>query len=82
MQTQIRCQVLPQNAASHQDLHCLHTVISIRNKIKMKKYTRHPLNEKWTCPVNKDGQKKVKIHVFNKFCKNLLCIFIFVAINF
>ena len=29
------------NAASDQGLHCLLTGISIRNKIKMKKYTRH-----------------------------------------
>ena len=33
---------MPQNAASDQGLHCLLTGISIRNRIKMKKYTRHP----------------------------------------
>ena len=32
----------PQNAASDQGLHCLLAGISIRNRIKMKKYTRHP----------------------------------------
>ena len=32
----------PQNAASDQGLHCLLTEISIQNRIKMKKYTRHP----------------------------------------
>ena len=31
-----------QNAASDQGLHCLLTGISIRNRIKMTKYTRHP----------------------------------------
>ena len=30
------------NAASDQGLHCLLTGISIQNRIKMKKYTRHP----------------------------------------
>ena len=29
-----------------QGLHCLLTEISIQSKIKMKKYIRHPLNEK------------------------------------
>ena len=33
----------PQNAASDQGLHCLHTGISIKNKIRMQKYTRHAL---------------------------------------
>ena len=32
----------PQNAASDQCLHCLLTGISIRNRIKMKKYTKYP----------------------------------------
>ena len=32
----------PQNAASDQGLHCLLTGIYIRNRIKMKKCTRHP----------------------------------------
>ena len=32
----------PSSAASDQGLHCLLTGISIRNRIKMKKYTRHP----------------------------------------
>ena len=32
----------PQNAATDQGLHCLHTGISIKSRIKMKKYTRHP----------------------------------------
>ena len=45
-----------QNAASDQGLHCLLTGISIRNKIKMKRYTRHPLNWKWTRPVDIDGR--------------------------
>ena len=45
--------------------HCLHMGISIQNKVKKrkKKYTRHPLNETWTCPVCKDestGHKKFK----------------------
>ena len=30
---------MPQNAASDQDLCCLHTGISIKNEIEMKKYT-------------------------------------------
>ena len=33
------------DAASEQGLHCLHTGISIKNKIKMKKFTRHPLKK-------------------------------------
>ena len=32
----------PQNATSDQGLHCLLTGISIRNRIKLKKYTGHP----------------------------------------
>ena len=24
--------------------------------MKIKKYTRHPLNEKWTCAIDKDGK--------------------------
>ena len=32
----------PQNLASDQGLHCLLTGISIRNRIKMEKYIRHP----------------------------------------
>ena len=36
-------------------LHCLLTGISIRNKIKMKKYTRYQ-NWKWTRPFDKDGK--------------------------
>ena len=31
---------------------CIHG--SIKNKIRMKRYTRHPLNEKWTRPIKKD----------------------------
>ena len=50
---------------SDQCLYCLHTGISIENKIKMKKYTSHPLNEKWTHPINKDGM----VHK----AKKLLC---------
>ena len=46
---------MSQNAVSDQDLHSLHAGISIKNKIEMKKYTRCPLNEKWTHPINKDG---------------------------
>ena len=38
-------------ATSDQGLHCLQTGISIKNKIN----TRHPINKKWTCPINKDG---------------------------
>ena len=38
---------MPQNAASDQGLHCLHR-ISIKNKIEMKKDTKHPLNWKLT----------------------------------
>ena len=55
-----------QNAAFDQCLHCLHTVFSIKNMIKMKKYTRHPLNEKWTCPI-KDGI----VHLANKSCRRI-----------
>ena len=44
-----------QNVASYQDLHCLITEISIKNKIENEKYTRHPLKDKWTCPINKEG---------------------------
>ena len=33
---------MPQNMASDQYLHCLLTEISIKNDIKMKKYTKHP----------------------------------------
>ena len=40
---------------SDQGLHYLLTGIPFKNKIKMKKSTRHLLNEKWTCPMNKDG---------------------------
>ena len=46
MQTQIR--------RRDQGLHCLFTGISSKNKIKMKKSTRHPLNETWTRPIHKD----------------------------
>ena len=46
---------LDQNAASDQGLHYLLTGIAIENKIKMLKYTRYLLNEKWTRPINKDG---------------------------
>ena len=49
VQTQIR-----KNAASDQDLHCLHTGISIKTMIKVKKYTSHSINEQLTRPVNKD----------------------------
>ena len=34
-----------QNTASGQGLQCLHSEISIKNKIKIKKYTRHPSNK-------------------------------------
>ena len=53
VQTQIRCHIL----ASDQGRHYLHKGISIRNEIKMKKYTRH----QWTCPIDKDG----KVHWVN-----------------
>ena len=46
---------MPQNAAFDQGLHCLHTQIPIKNRIKMKKYTSLPLIEKWTHPIYKDG---------------------------
>ena len=36
----------PQNAASDQGLHCLLTGIAIKNMLRMKNDTRHPLNEK------------------------------------
>ena len=45
----------PQNALSDQGVLCLHTGISIKNQRKTKKYTRHPLNEKRTYPIKKDG---------------------------
>ena len=54
MQAQIRRR-RTQNAASDQGLQYLHTEISIKNKIKMRKFTIHPLNEKCTHPINKDG---------------------------
>ena len=43
----------PQNMAFDQSKQ-LHAGISIKNKAKMENYTRHPLNEKWTCPICKD----------------------------
>ena len=46
---------MPQNVASDQGLYCWHKGISIKNKIETKKYNRHPLNWKWACPINKDG---------------------------
>ena len=41
--------------------HCMHikNKISIKkldNNFKMKKYIRHPLNDKWTRPIYKNGQ--------------------------
>ena len=45
---------MSENAVFDQGLHCLHTEISIIGKIKMKKYTGHPLNEKWASPIDKD----------------------------
>ena len=39
---------IPQNATSDQGLHCLHTGISVQNRIRMNKSTRHPLNWQWT----------------------------------
>ena len=54
--------------ASNQGLHCLFTGSSIKNRIKIKKHTRNPLNEKWTRPLNKDGivhwQKRVNKYRF------------------
>ena len=40
---QCRPRQTPQNTASDQGLHCFLTGISIKNMIKMKKYTRDPL---------------------------------------
>ena len=37
-------------------LHCLHSGNSINDKIKLKKYTRHPLDDKWPHPIWKGGQ--------------------------
>ena len=34
----------------------LHTEKTVKNKIYIKKYTRHPLNLEWTRPVDKDRQ--------------------------
>ena len=51
----------PQNASSDLGLHCLLTQMSIKNMIKMKKVHQTPLNEKWTCPIDKDG----KVHQSN-----------------
>ena len=45
--------------ASDRGLHCLLTVFSIPNIIKMEKHTRHPVNGTWTLPVDKDG----KVHM-------------------
>ena len=42
------------NVAYDQGLHCLHTGISIKNEIEMKKDTKHLLNWKRTHPINKD----------------------------
>ena len=44
-----------QNKAFDQGLYCLLTGISIKNKMKVEKYTRHPLSKKWTWQINKDG---------------------------
>ena len=46
----------PQSAASDQGLHCLLTGIAIKNMLRMKNDTRHPLNEKWTRPIDKGGK--------------------------
>ena len=46
-----------QNAVCDRGLHCLHTGISIKNKIeneKVHRNTRHPLNGKQTHPSNPD----------------------------
>ena len=45
----------PRSDAADQGLHCLLVGISIRNRFKMKKYTRHLLNEKLTSPIYKAG---------------------------
>ena len=51
---------LGKQCTSDQGLHCLLTGIANRNRIKMKKSTRHPLILKWT-PTDKDG----KVHCAN-----------------
>ena len=57
----------PQNAASDQGLHCLVTGISMQNTVKVKIFTGHPKNYKWTRPNDKDrldkstSQKRVKL---------------------
>ena len=45
----------PQNAASDQELHSLLTGNYIRKRIKMKKDTCQPFNDKWSRPIDKDG---------------------------
>ena len=39
---------------SDQGLHYLLTDISVKNRTKMKKYSRHLLNEIWTHPIIKN----------------------------
>ena len=64
VQTQIRRRRTRRrkNAAWDQGLHYLLTGISIGNKMKTKKYTRHPYIWKWARPIDKDG----KVHWANK----------------
>ena len=47
VQTQIRC------VWSESTLFANRFLLKIKKK--WKKYTRHPLNETWTHPINKDG---------------------------
>ena len=61
--------------------HCLLTEITIKNTIKMKKYTKHPLNEKWTLPINQDGtvhwgKKGLKIICCGSFLNMKIIIFL------
>ena len=46
---------MPQNGASDQDLHCLLRGMSMQNSVKVKIFTKNPLNYKWTHPNDKDG---------------------------
>ena len=62
----------PQNAASDQGLHLLHTGVSIRNIVKPKKYTWHTLHDKWTRSIYKDGSVCVAFNTFSVISRRSL----------
>ena len=55
-----KCRLRPdaaaQSAASGQGLHFLLAECSIKILIKMKNTTQHPLNQKWTVPIDNGGK--------------------------